>query len=309
MLTLQELEVFLAAAEYKNFSEAGRQLHVSQSAVSQTIQKIESHYGTKLFLRTGHSMELSGAGELLMALAKELLANATRLEETMAAMHASIAGKINIGCSTTSGKYLLPRLIADFREQYSQVRLDVYVGGRESVIHKVIEGTYNFGVSSKLIEHPELEYVRFFTDEIALIAPADHPWAKYRRVLPDDLLDTPLILREKGSGTSEVLFEGLRLNDIVPEMLNVVMILGNTEAIILAVEEKIGVAFVSRLAAQRSLESGRCIEIEVEGLTLKRDLFIARSRHYPADRSQIKFWQFLKDRIAATSAEPSGSAS
>jgi len=305
MLTLQELEVFLAAAEHKNFSEAGRQLHVSQSAVSQTIQKIESHYGTKLFLRNGHSMELSGAGELLMALAKELLANAYRLEETMAAMHASIAGKINIGCSTTSGKYLLPRLIADFRVQYPQVRVDVYVGGRENVIHKVNEGMYNFGISSKMIEHPELEYIRFFTDEITLIAPTNHPWANYRRVLPDDLLDTPLILREKGSGTSEVLMEALRLKDIVPEMLNVAMILGNTEAIILAVEEGIGVAFVSRLAAQRSLESGHCIEIEVDGLTLKRELFIARSRHYPADRSQIKFWQFLKDRIAeSASAEP-----
>ena len=298
MLTLQEFDIFLAAADYENFSEAGRRLHISQSAVSQTVQKLETHFGTKLFVRNGHSIELSSAGELLMALAKELLANATRLEETMAAVNDSIAGKINIGCSTTSGKYLLPRLIADFRSEYPQVRLDVYVAGRENVIHKLIEGTFNFSVTSKLIEHPELEYARFYTDEIILIVPANHPWAKYRRVLPDDLLDTPLILREKGSGTIEVLFEGLRTKDIAPEMLNVVMILGNAEAIILAVEEGIGAAFVSRLAAQRSLELGRCVEIEVEGLALKRDLFLARSRHHPADRSQIKFWQFLRNRIA-----------
>ena len=52
-----------------------------------------------------------------------------------------------------------------------------------------------------------------------------------------------------------------------------------------------------RLAAQRSLQEGRCIEIAVEGLALKRDLFVARSRGYPADRAQIEFWRFLKHRI------------
>ena len=81
MLTLQELEIFLTAAEHENFSEAGRELHMSQSAVSQTVQKIETRFGMKLFIRTGRLVQLTGAGELLMALAKELLANATRLEE------------------------------------------------------------------------------------------------------------------------------------------------------------------------------------------------------------------------------------
>ncbi len=86
MLTLQELEIFLTAAEHENFSEAGRQLCISQSAVSQAVQKIEDHFGRKLFIRNGRRVELSSAGELLMALARELLANATRLEEAMAAV-------------------------------------------------------------------------------------------------------------------------------------------------------------------------------------------------------------------------------
>jgi DNA-binding transcriptional LysR family regulator len=91
MLTLQELEIFLTAAEHENFSEAGRQLNMSQSAVSQAVQKIENHFGRKLFNRCGRRVQLSETGELLMALAKELLADATRLEETMAAIDDSTA--------------------------------------------------------------------------------------------------------------------------------------------------------------------------------------------------------------------------
>src|SRR5579871_4869384 len=138
----------------------------------------------------------------------------------------------------------------------------------------------DFGISSNLIEHHELEYSQIYTDEIIMIA--------------------PLILREEGFGTCEVLFEGLRAKEIKPEMLNVVMVLGNTDAITMAVEEGIGLAFVSRLAARHSLQAGRCIEIAVEDLTLRRDLFLARNRRYPADRPQIEFWQFLKHCLAET---------
>ena len=93
----------------------------------------------------------------------------------MASIDETTAGKINIGCLTASGKYLLPRLIADFRGQFPQVRVDVYVASREHVIHKVIEGKYGFAISSKLIQHRELEYTQFYTDEIILLAPPDHP--------------------------------------------------------------------------------------------------------------------------------------
>jgi len=297
MVNLQELEIFLAAAQQENFSEAGRYLHLSQPAVSQAIQKLEQHFGTQLFLRNGRAVHLSAAGSLLMHMAQELMANATRLEETMTSMQNAVAGKFKIACSTASGKYLLPHLIAEFRKLYPQVRIDVLVGGRNYMIQRVIEGEYSFGISSKRIDHANLDYMRFYTDHVVLIVSPTHPWANFRRIMPDDILDTPLILREDGSGTSEVLFQGLRAKDITPEMLNVAMVLGNTEAIELAVEENIGAAFVSRLAAQRCINQGRLIEVSVEGLNLQHDLYIARSRRFPAERAQIEFWQYLKNQI------------
>jgi DNA-binding transcriptional LysR family regulator len=177
--------------------------------------------------------------------------------------------------------------------------VDVLVHSRKTVLSQLIEGQIGFGISSKQIEHHDLEYLPFFKDEVILIAPADHPWARSCHIHPDDLLDVPLIMREKGSGTAEVVTQKLEALDMVPEKLNMVMVLGNTEAIAMSVEEGIGLAFVSRLAAARGLALGRLVEISIEGVTLTRDLYIARNRRFPFTRSQAAFWEFTRHTLAA----------
>ena len=185
-----------------------------------------------------------------------------------------------------TGKYLLPGLIARFRRRFPQVRVNVLVSSRESVLKKLLSGDAALGVSSKKVDHRDIEYEEFFQDDVILIAPADHRWAEYGRIYPDDLLDEPIILREEVAGTREVLMDNLRQQDILPEMLNVAMVLGNAEAIEMAVEEGIGVAFISRLAATRGLELGRIVEVEVDGMSLQRSIYLARNGRFPATRAQ-----------------------
>ncbi len=295
MLNLDALKVFLAVAEHGSFSEAGRQLHLSQPAISQIIQGLERHLGAQLFTRQGRTAQLTEGGQMLVPMARELLTSAQRVEQTMLSIQGEIIGEMTIGCSTASGKYLLPGMIARFRRQFPQVRLNVLVTSRDSVINKLLSGDVPLGVSSKQIEHADLEYQDFFTDIVILIVPAEHPWAKFRKVYPDDLLDEPMILREELAGTREVLIEGLQKHDISPDMLNVAMVLGNAEAIEMAVEEGLGIAFVSRLAASRGLELGRVVEVEVEGMQLSRNIYLVRNRKQPLTRAQMEFWQFIKD--------------
>jgi DNA-binding transcriptional LysR family regulator len=299
MLNLKELQVFLSAANFGSFSEASRQLHLSQSAVSQLIGSLERQLGVRLFERTGRSTRLTAEGQALRPMARELLAAASRVEETILSMQQDVAGHLVVGCSTTSGKYLLPGLIASFRQLHPQSRIDVLVSSRSSVINRLLDGAVGLGVSSKRVENRELEYKKFFSDKIVMVTSAKHRWVRYRKILPDDLLDEPIILREDNAGTLDVVYEGLRRFDIAPEMLNVAMVLGNAEAICMAVEEGIGVAFVSRLAAARSLADGRLVEIKVEGLELQREIFIARNLNLPATRLQTSFWEFAQGGQAA----------
>ncbi len=300
MLDLHALNIFLAVAECGSFSEAGRKLNLSQPAVSQTIDGLEKHFGTRLFDRTARTIRLTEAGQVLKPVAREILASVKRLEDTMGSLQGEVAGEMTIGCSTTSGKYLLPGLIARFRRRYPLTRINVLIGNRDSVLKKVLSGEVAFGVTSKLVNYQELEYQDFFNDEIVLIGPADHRWAHYRRIVPDDLLDEPLILREETAGTYDVLIDGLRKCDIAVDMLNVAMILGNSEAIEMAVEEGIGVAFISRLAAARGLELGRVIEIQVEGMELSRKIYMARCQRWPVTRAHLEFWNFVKDQTSAS---------
>ncbi len=294
MLNLDSLRVFLTVAEYGSFSEAGRQLHLTQPAVSQSIQGLEKQLGIQLFTRQGRATQLTEAGQVLASMARELLTAAQRIEQTMLSLHGEVVGEMSVGCSTASGKYLLPGLIAGFRHEYPQVRINVLVTSRDSVIHKLLSGEAALGVSSKIIEHYDLEYQDFFEDDVILVVPAGHHWAQYRKIYPDDLLDEPIILREEVSGTREVLRDGLLKCDISPDMLNVAMVLGNAEAIGMAVEEGLGVAFISRLAAARGIALGRLVEVEVAGMQLTRNLYMARNRRQPLTRMQVEFWEFVK---------------
>jgi DNA-binding transcriptional LysR family regulator len=294
MIDLNAIQTFLTVAELNSFSEAARRLNLSQPAISQTIHNLERQFGVELFVRKGRSVHLTEAGQLLQGLGRELLTNANRLEEMMNSVQGHVIGEMTVGCSTTSGKYLLPGLIARFRQRYPQLRINVSVTSRDSVIKKLISGDLLLGVSSKIIESSELEYKEFFTDDVILIVPANHRWASFRRIYPDDLLEEPIILREEVAGTSEVLMEGLRQHDILPGMLKVAMTLGNAEAIEMAVEEGLGISFVSRLAAARGLELGRIVEVEVEGMPLQRKIYLARNRRFPPTRAQAEFWAFVK---------------
>lgn len=226
-------------------------------------------------------------------MARELLTTTHRLEENMALMQGEIKGHFQIGCSTTLGKYLIPQLVANFREHYPHVRIDVLVKGRQTIFDRLTRGDIAFGVSSKRIDHQSLEYVDFCKDEIVLIVPIDHPWARFGEIYCDDLLDMPIILREPSSGTNESLFAALREHDITPDMLNVKMIVGSSEAIAVAVEEKLGIAFVSQIVARRAESIGRIARITVQGLKPYHQIYFARNLNLLLTPSQNTFWEFF----------------
>lgn len=296
MIELSTLRVFLVAAEEKNFSNAAKRLHMSQSAVSQNIQSIEKAYGVELFVRRGRSVEVSEAGQSILPMAREVLRAARMLEDGFQEIHHQIGGELLIGCSTSAGKYLLPTLLSDFQKEYPAVHPRVKVIGRDGVYERLLNQSLPMGVSSKYFEHRDLECLPLFDDRIYLIVSSDHPWAGYGKATPDDLLDQPIIMREEMSGTCDTVMQSLKNFGITPDMLNVTMELGNPEAIEMAVERGVGIAFVSEMVAARGLAFGRIKKVELQGLDLRRTVYIARNLHYPFTRAQNLFWEFAQSR-------------
>lgn len=296
MVELSTLRVFLTAAEEKNFSRAAKRLHMSQSAVSQNIQAMERAYNVELFLRRGRSIVLSEAGEAILPMVRDVLRSARLLEDSLHEVNHQIGGELLIGCSTSAGKYLMPALLSVFQQRYPAVHPRVKIFGREGVYERLLNHTIPFGVASKHFEHRDLECIPLFDDRIYLIVPADHPWAEYGRATPDDLLDQKIIMREEMSGTCETVMEALKGCGITSDMLNVVMELGNPEAIEMAVERGVGIAFVSEMVAARGLAFGRVKKVELEGLELHRTVHMGRHVNYPLTRAQSLFWDFAKEQ-------------
>jgi DNA-binding transcriptional LysR family regulator len=296
MTQLSELKVFVTAAEELSFTRAAERLHLSQAAVSQNIQALERQFGVELFIRRGRTLRLSEAGQALLPLAREVLNAARRLGKAMSEIEGEVAGELFVGCSTTSGKYLLPSLVAAFRREYPLVRVGVKVLTRDDVLSRLLDGRLALGVVSHRPDQLDLEYMPLFEDRVILIVAPEHPWAAYGRALPADLVDEPIIMREERAGTTQVVQEGLARHNISPDMLNIVLEIGNAEAIEMAVEEGIGIAFVSELAAARGLALGRVKQVEVVGLDLRRTIFMARSTREPLTRTQERFWEFVQSR-------------
>ncbi|MDX1377675.1 MAG: LysR family transcriptional regulator [Anaerolineales bacterium] len=303
MIELSTLRVFLAAADELNFSNAAKRLHMSQSAVSQNVHALEQAYGVELFIRRGRSVILSEAGENILPNAREVLRSARMLEDQLKNVNNQVGGELLIGCSTSAGKYLMPALLSNFQKEYPAVNPKVKIMGRDGVYERLLNENIPMGVSSKEFEHHSLESIPLFEDRIILIVPNHHPWAEYGKATPDDLLDQKLIMREDKSGTCDTVLYALKSFGITPDMLNVVMELGNPEAIEMAVERGVGIAFVSEMVAARGMAMGHVKKVEVEGLDLRRQIFMARHIGYPFTRAQSLFWDFAKAQYEKINSE------
>ena len=299
MVNIERLYVFLEAAQTLSFSETAQRLHVSQPTVSKHIHDLELELGVELFERTGAKPRLTETGRTLLPWARKLVKQSNVLEDIAHSIRQDVAGSLTIACTTTAGKYILPQLAARFRQQYPQVRVSIPSCAQADVISYLLERDAHLGVVSQEIYNADMESQGFFSDSIALIVPAAHPWATRTSVDPDELLEEPMILREPSSGTRRVVLEELAKNDIAVDDLNVFLELGNAEAIVRTVAAGYGVAFVSTLAAECPLARGQIASVAVNNVNLKRDIFMVRKSLVTPHRPQEAFWSFVHDATNA----------
>ncbi len=293
MLSTNELQVFLAAAETENFSEAGRRLGVSQPAVSMQIKALEDRLGIQLFVRSGRHIALSEAGRALVPMARETIDRVIGIEESMVSMQGEVVGLLKLACSTTAGKYVLPPLLAGLMARHPQVEIVCQVTQREAALDTLRRGDAHIALTSLRLPFKDVEYRPFLTDSIVLVVPPSHRWAgRTEPIAPSDLLEEQFIVRESTSGTLDALRQGLEWHDLSLDHLHTVMTLGNAEAIRMAVQEGIGIAFVSAMVALEAVENGKLDVVEVEGLELEKTLYMAYHTDRPATRAQSAFWEW-----------------
>ena len=287
------LRVFITAARTLSFTRTAEQLCISQPAVGKHVGELESRYGVQLFTRRGSRLELTEAGRTLLASAERVADDYRRLEYEMSLCTGQTEGELRLGASTTIAQYLLPPILARFTTRFPKVRVSLLSGNSGQVEQALGDHAIDLGLVESVSRRQGLHYTPFRADELVLVARPGGKYARTESVTPEALCRIPLVLRENGSGTLEVIIAALADRGIRLSQLNVVLRLGSTEGIKGFVRHSDAMAIVSAFSVVDELRSGALRIVDLEGLTLLRDFVFVHNEAHPA-RLVRQFLDFVR---------------
>jgi len=296
-MNLDHLRVFYIAATKRNFSETAKILHLSQPSVSLQIQQLEEALKVKLFERTTRTIKLTDYGKVLLRYAERIFQLVHDAEKELTVLSNSIHGDLFIGASTTIGEHILPYVLGIFKLDYPKVNLRMKIGNSLHIVEQLLKQEIHIGFVEAPVSNPEIQSYPFLEDELVVISSTQnqHPLLASKGVLtPHDLFSLPLILREPGSGTRQVINESLRKIDLNPEELNVVLELGNTESVKAAVESGIGFSILSRFAIRKELQLKTLQILKIKGIHLRRNFYLVLDKTMSQSLAAYTFMEYVR---------------
>lgn len=256
-MTLERLRIFVAVAEREHVTSAARALNLTQSAVSNAIAALEAEHGVRLFDRVGRGVALNEMGRAFLPEARAVLARAAAADAVLADMSALRRGRVTIFASQTIASYWLPRRLVAFHAVHPGVELQVEIGNTREAAEAVLSGVAEIGLVEGDVDAPALVQTRIGSDRLAVIVAPDHPWAGRRALAAKDLLSSPWVMREVGSGTRSTLEDAVREAGVDPAGLPVAMTLPSNEAVLAAAEAGAGATALSESVARAAIAAGR----------------------------------------------------
>jgi len=289
-VNLSNLRTFLTVAKFQGISRALGELHLTQPAVSRQIHGIEESLGTPLFVRKGRFLALTEAGEILQQYAIRMFQLLTEAQEAIDGLKGLVRGHLRISAATTIGIYMIPDVLGEFKTKYPGIELSLTISNKEEVLRQVQAGMVDMGFVGPPVPFPELAMDTYLEDDLVLIVSPQHKLAARDTVLTRMLPEDVFILRERGSGTREIMEEELRRAGV--SLLHT-MELGSTEAIKKAVAANLGVSIVSSRAVTLEVMIGHLCAVRVSDLDLRRRIFMVYLRNSPLSSAAEGFRRFL----------------
>lgn len=264
------LQVFQTVARRLSFTRAAAELFITQPAVTKHIHELESQLKTKLFERNGSRISLTPAGDILLHHAEQIFDIYRNLEFEINSLSQRNSGKLRLGASTTAAQYILPPILAAFHRKFHHIGVTLTTKNTEEIEHALQQKEIDLGVIEGFSKNSAIKYTEFLNDEIVLVANSRNPLAATGTVTPDQLRNIPLLLREPGSGTLEVIAHALKSVGLSISDLNVEMQLSSSESMKLYLLHSDSMAFISVHAVLKELQSKECRIVDVEGLSIDR---------------------------------------
>jgi DNA-binding transcriptional LysR family regulator len=276
-MSYQQLNVFKVVAENGNITLAAKKLHMSQPSISLQIQSLESQYGVILFNRSNKGVYLTEAGKLLYQYTIKVLDLLQEAQERVAELGADLRATITIEATFTVGEYLAPRIMAYLYQARPELDVKLRIANTENTYQNVLEKNVQLGLIEGPVQaHRELVVEKFWEDELVVVAPYFHSWAKRDQVTLEELKKEKFILREEGSGTRKVVENALAARGLNMEEMNVGMELGSIQAIKEVVAAGLGISILSGLTVRKNCEARLFKTLQIEGGPISRPLSLVR---------------------------------
>ena len=272
-VTLRQLRVFNAAARHLNFGKAAREMHLTPPAVSMQIRELESQVGLPLFERQGKSVSLTVTGEYLLVYVRKVLATLKDADDALARFRGIEAGRLTVGMVSTA-KYFVPRLLAQFHQEYPHVEVRLSVGNREQLVSQLQNSEVDLAVMGRPPRDMATRAEPFAAHPLSIITAPGHPLVTPKTMPAEALTQFAFIIREPGSGTRAAFEEYQRQYQLD---LPTVTEMDSNETIKQAVMAGMGVSFLSLHTIGLELRNGLLAVPDVEGMPVVRRWYVVNS--------------------------------
>jgi DNA-binding transcriptional LysR family regulator len=295
---LYQLETFLAVAQERSFSRAAQRLHRTQSAISQTISKLEEELGETLFDRSSRDGTLTDAGKLLVEYAEELLNLRSEAHDALAELRQLHQGKLVIAANEFTAQCLLP-VLSEFHRLHPTIKIQVQRALASAIPRQVVNHNVEFGILSFKPDDEQLSSIVLYKDELVFVVYPQHPLASAKKVNISDLGAESFVAHNVLSPYRAKVIEAfkrtrtaLHMNIELPtlETIKEFVRLGN------------GVALVPRICVDTELRRGDLVQIPVSELKLERDLRLVLRAGAPMSHAGKAFLKVC-ETFAASSQE------
>lgn len=272
------LKVFQSVARNLSFTKASQELFISQPAISKHVQELEKEYNVRLFERLGNKIQLTKAGQLLLDHANKILKNYQKLNYDMNALQQYTTGELRIGASTTISQYVVPEMIAAFHRQFPDVRISMLSGNSREIEDALSSDIIDIGMVEGVIRQPQLKYTSFMDDELVAIVRSDNTQLTKESISLAELKSIPIVIREFGSGTLDVIQQALKRQGISLSDLDIEMNFGTTEGIKHYVEKSDALGIVSIRSVNKEIYSNIFRIVEIDGMSINRKLSLVEKQ-------------------------------
>lgn len=286
MLSISQLESFLAVVDAGSFQLAAERLDCSQPSVSQQLRRLEEGLGVRLVARNRSRSTLTRDGAAFLPHARSLLSSAARAHERLKARPLIIAASSNIGV------YLAPRLIKSFKEIISDPPVRLQIATNRCSIDAVLSGEADLALTEISEHHAGYEWQPWRREKLVVIVSPDNPLARMRRVTKRELAEHPMIGGEPGTGTGRILREFFGADF---QLLRIEMELGSTAAVKEAVKAGLGISIVLAYSVAEDLAFGSLVAIEFDEADLFKSLYTIYSQEQPNSSAARTFSAHICD--------------